>query len=418
MLKNNGPFAAVSPKKMSPIFKKTRCSVFQGPLLNFLKSLMLNVVHREWNVVAVLWRLLLGRRVALMEVWTMLVFLVFLAQVPSLPEVLLDIPHCCDGEASGRGNAAGSPIELVVDTSAHRVSRAGRCRGRGSARCADWDQAAMTKLHAEEKDASQSKRDLEDGIVAVRSMLGVLCDYGGADTDHVTASGSEETVGLHVSHSSFDNSSNSLGCVAAVACARLPAVPSVSARVCPVSSSSAVSAAAAAHARSTPLHGAHDSWSYTGRVKGPTGRRCTKGGVSGPAEDLRPISEVEAGVNFRPAGGVRGQVAGSLSGRQPGTGTRRVREDVVTPSWNPIRVTWTRIGHQGINGLTKVCSTTRSGIWVLKGNARARMLPENLDHLWVKWISRRTYETACYAKARLSLFIPVWTGSSYQTTNQ
>ena len=35
-------------------------------------------------------------------------------------------------------------------------------------------------------------------------------------------------------------------------------------------------------------------------------------GGSGPAEDLRPVSEVEAGVNFRLAGSVRGQVAGSL----------------------------------------------------------------------------------------------------------
>ena len=32
--------------------------------------------------------------------------------------------------------------------------------------------------------------------------------------------------------------------------------------------------------------------------------------------------------------------------------------------------------------------------WVLKGNARARMLPENLDHLPVRWISRGSYETA------------------------
>ena len=31
---------------------------------------------------------------------------------------------------------------------------------------------------------------------------------------------------------------------------------------------------------------------------------------------------------------------------------------------------------------------------MLKGNARARMLPENLDHLRVRWISRGTYETA------------------------
>ena len=41
------------------------------------------------------------------------------------------------------------------------------------------------------------------------------------------------------------------------------------------------------------------------------------------AEDLRPVSEVEAWVNFRPAGGVsRRQVAGSIPRKQPGTGTR------------------------------------------------------------------------------------------------
>ena len=45
-------------------------------------------------------------------------------------------------------------------------------------------------------------------------------------------------------------------------------------------------------------------------------------------------------------------------------------------------------------GWTKVCGTTRSGIWVLKGNARTRMFPENLDHLRVGWISLGTYETA------------------------
>ena len=63
------------------------------------------------------------------------------------------------------------------------------------------------------------------------------------------------------------------------------------------------------------------------------------------------------GVNFRPAGGVRGQVAGSLPGRQPGTGTRQVQgrcgHTFPPPGgfWYPIRVTWTRIGHQTINGL-------------------------------------------------------------------
>ena len=39
-------------------------------------------------------------------------------------------------------------------------------------------------------------------------------------------------------------------------------------------------------------------------------------------------------------------------------------------------------------GWTKVCETARSGIWVLKANARTRMSPANLDHLWVEWMKR------------------------------
>ena len=155
------------------------------------------------------------------------------------------------------------------------------------------------------------------------------------------------------------------------------------------------------HEDGSSVHDAcSNSWSDTGGVKGPTGRRCTKGGVSGPAEDLRPVSEVEAGVNFRPAGGGRGQVAGSLPRRQPGTGTRQVRGGAVTPSLHP-EVPGIRFVSPGRGldirqsmGWTKVCGTARSGIWVLKGIARARMLPENLDHLRVRWISRGTYETA------------------------
>ena len=141
------------------------------------------------------------------------------------------------------------------------------------------------------------------------------------------------------------------------------------------------------HDDGSPVHDAHNSWSDTGRVLGPTGTKRVKGGVSGPAEDLRPVSEVEAGVKFRPAGGVRGQVAGSLPGRQPGTGTRpskgRCGRTFPPPggSWYPFRVTWIRIGHQAINGLDEGgCGTARSGIWVLKGNARARMFPANFDH--------------------------------------
>ena len=118
----------------------------------------------------------------------------------------------------------------------------------------------------------------------------------------------------------------------------------------------------ALHALPT-LTDAHADESFTHRAlnscvlfrKGPTGTKRVKGGVSGPAEDLRPVSEVEAGVNFRPAGGVRGQVAGSLPGRQVGTGTRQVRGGAVTPSLHrevpdirfaSLGVTWTWIEHR------------------------------------------------------------------------
>ena len=107
-----------------------------------------------------------------------------------------------------------------------------------------------------------------------------------------TAGESKGIIGLReviVSGSSLPvpiNSSNSSGCVDVDACARDPAL-----HIASTSSSSSASAPASlavvAHARSTPLHVAHNSWLDTGRVKGPTGRRSSKGGVSGPAEDLR-----------------------------------------------------------------------------------------------------------------------------------
>ena len=130
------------------------------------------------------------------------------------------------------------------------------------------------------------------------------------------------------------------------------------------------------------------------------GRKRVKGGVSGPAEDLRPVSEVEAGVNLRPAGVVRGQVAGSLPRRQPRTGTRPNKGSVVTPSLHP-EVPGIQFVSPGYGldirqsmGWTKVCGTAQSGIWVLKGNARTCMFPANLDHLRVEWMKRGTYKTA------------------------
>ena len=115
------------------------------------------------------------------------------------------------------------------------------------------------------------------------------------------------------------SSSNSSGASSHACVSYLDALLAAPARA-PAASAARTSAVVGLcmHDDDTLLHDAHNSWSDTGRVQGPTGRRCTKGGVSGPAEDLRPVAEVAAGVNFRPTGGVREQVAGSLPRKQPG----------------------------------------------------------------------------------------------------
>ena len=134
--------------------------------------------------------------------------------------------------------------------------------------------------------------------------------------------------------------------------------------------------------------------------QGPTGRKRVKGGVSRPAEDLRPVSEVEAGVKFRPAGQVRGHVAGSLPGKQPGAGSRPNKGSVVTPSLHPEVPDSLSVSpgpgkriRQSM-GWTKVCGTAQSGIWVLKGNASTCMFPANLDYLRVGWRKQGSYKTA------------------------
>ena len=252
---------------------------------------------------------------------------------------------------------------------------------------------------------SRVYRAVHDGGARLGGVHGARTLSGRGELVDATAGESRGIIGSLVRHESqssllnSDNSSMGVACVVP-ALAAVASLASASSSPCPLASR----VAGAVHARRTVtrMHAldAHNSWSDTGRVQGPTGRRCTKGGVSGPAEVLRPVSEVEAGVNFRPAGGVRGQVASSLPRRQPGTGTRTGKGVVVTPSLHP-EVPGIQFVSPGYGldirqsmGWTKVCGTARSGIWVLEGNARARMLPENLDHLRVRWISRGSYETA------------------------
>ena len=165
---------------------------------------------------------------------------------------------------------------------------------------------------------------------------------------HATASESKGIIGLlernesdFPSHSSSVNSCLGLS---TSACARVSRVARAVALagVCFGPSSSAESAAVV-HAHATtlrtqfrwywwPLACAEVYQLLLGRV---WRRKGTKGGVSSPAEDLLLVSEVEAGVKFRPAGSVRRQVVGPLPNRQPGTGTRRAKGGAVTPSLHP-----------------------------------------------------------------------------------
>ena len=198
---------------------------------------------------------------------------------------------------------------------------------------------------------------------------------------HATAGERSGVIGLlEVIESDFPSLSNSVNSclvLSTSACARVcrAARAVASACVCLVASSSAESAAVA-HAHATTLYDACNSGELvvfcqcrgppaTVWVERPTRRKGSKGGVSGLAEDLRLVSEVEAGANCRPDGCVRGQVAGSLPGRQPGTGTMQVRGGAVTPSLHP----------------DFPCT-----------HARARKLLDNLEHLRVEWRPRGTYE--------------------------
>ena len=239
------------------------------------------------------------------------------------------------------------------------------------------------------------------------TALGARRDYGGARTAPATAGESVGIIGFSRDVVTRFSSKNSSGESSRARMSYLDAVLSAPARAlaaalvarCSAPSSAAVGLCM--HDDGSLVHDACSvSSSDTGWVKGPTSTRRIKGGFSGPAEDLRLVSEVEAGVNVRPAGGVREQVAGSLPRRQPGTGTRQsgkvrshlpsTRRFLVSNSCH-LDTDWTS-GNQ--LGWTKVCGTARSGIWVLKGNARARMFPNNLDHLRVEWMKRGAYKTA------------------------
>ena len=302
-------------------------------------------------------------------------------------------------QSAGHGGSLSAEEKVAFQRSSVRAAGLGWNGSRQS--------AGVGISEFEDMETDVSKSVPMDGMEDVSSTLGAGRDNGGGRNAHATAGESVGIIGSSrdvVTRASSFNSScgSSRACMSYLdavlsAPARAPAAALVARCFAP--SSSAVGLCM--HAHGSLVHDAcSNSWSDTGRVRGPTGRRCTKGGVSGPAEDLRPVPEVEAGVNFRLAGRVRGQVAGSLPGKQPGTGTRTNKGSLVTPSLHP-EVPGIQFVSPGYGldirqsmGWTKVCGTTQSGTWVLKGNARTCMFPANLDHLRVGWRKQGSYKTA------------------------
>ena len=207
---------------------------------------------------------------------------------------------------------------------------------------------------------STNTRELADCFGGARSARGGGCEsvpddsgFSGNSADdaaaHATAGVSDSYLGVRQvieSHSGVARA-RSASSAAVAPCAAAVAL------TCPLASGAVV----AVNARNTvtPMHVGHTSGEGGGLL--PVQRStCYKPGWRW--EGSHGNKEYQRWeVNFRPAGSVRGQVAGSL----PRKATRhryqacqgRCGHTFPPPgcSCYPIRVTWIRIGHRAINGL-------------------------------------------------------------------
>ena len=199
------------------------------------------------------------------------------------------------------------------------------------------------------------------------------------------------------------------------ACATLSSAPApaVSARVCPVTSSAAVSAAVV-HACSTPTHNScSDTVSNSLLVE-----RCRKVRLSSTVGSRSVVQTVDmspapaAGTYRRSADKVHDQrqvsrkrlaeSSGGGPGPGPGSGRRYgpgggVSGLAAASLEIPCSLVMPPGRHQFAPqslGWARVCGSGKSGVWVLKGDARTYNLPRNLDDVGVVWESRSGYETA------------------------
>ena len=234
-------------------------------------------------------------------------------------------------------------------------------------------------------------------------------------TAGVAAGESQRIIGLRESQLPSLNSS---GWLSVHACASLPAVPGVSARVCPVTSSSALSAAVV-HACSTPMHDAHNSCTDTAlnslRVQRYRKVRQSRTvGIRSVEQTVDMSPAPAAGTYQRSAGTVHAQrqvpweclAESSGGGPGPGPGSGPGGRSGLVGGVSGLAAACLEIPcslvmphgrHQFAPqspGWGRVCGTEKSGIWVLKGDARTYNLPRNLDDVGVVWELRSGYETA------------------------
>ena len=245
-----------------------------------------------------------------------------------------------------------------------------------------------------------------------------------------TAGDSKRIISLRQRYDSDFPSLDSSGCANAVACACWPAAASSSSFPASGCSSSAVSAVDA-HARFTPMHDAHNSCSDTAlnslRVQRATSynpegvvahnsrRKVRLNRTVGSRSVVQTVDmspAPAAGTYRRSADKVhdqrqisrRSRAESSRGNPGPGTGPggrsgfgggvsghaaafMEIPCSLVMPpgrhQFAPQSLGWARVRGSG-----------KSGVWVLKGDARTYNLPRDLDDVGVVWESRTGHETA------------------------
>ena len=175
--------------------------------------------------------------------------------------------------------------------------------------------------------------------------------------------------------------------------------------------------AAVAHARSTPMHDAHNSCSDTA-MNSLRDQRCRivrsslSVGIRSVVQTVDMSPAPAAGTYRRSADKVHAQrqvprkrlaeSSGVSPGPGPGSGGRSGRVGGVSGLAAacleiPCSLVMPPGRHQSAPqslGWALVCGTEKSGIWVLKGDARTYNLPRDLDDVGVVWEFRSGYETA------------------------